>query len=144
MFFDRASSRKGAGTGVVFVLPCQETISFSYKLEFEVTNNVAEYEALVIGLGAAKDMGIEEIAVLGDANLVLQQITKDYQAKHPQLKSYINEVWDLIDIFFLYFNILFVPREENAPADFLAFTTSLLEVTALDPDYFRHEMRAEI
>jgi ribonuclease HI len=36
----------------------QETISLSYKLEFEATNNVAEYEALVLGLRAAREMGI--------------------------------------------------------------------------------------
>jgi ribonuclease HI len=65
MFFDGASSREGAGAGVVFVSPAQETISLSYKLEFEATNNVAEYEALVLGLRAAKDMGIKEISVFG-------------------------------------------------------------------------------
>jgi hypothetical protein len=58
MFFDGASSSMGAGAGVVFMSPCQETISLSYKLEFEVTNNVAEYEALVLGLRAAKEMEI--------------------------------------------------------------------------------------
>jgi hypothetical protein len=56
MFFDGASSREGVGAGVVLVSPAQETISLSYKLEFEATNNVAEYEALVLGLRAAKDM----------------------------------------------------------------------------------------
>jgi ribonuclease HI len=71
MFFDGASSREGVGAGVVFVSPCQETISLSYKLEFETTNNVAEYEALVLGLRAAKDMGIEEISVFGDAELIV-------------------------------------------------------------------------
>jgi len=54
MFFDGASSSIGAGAGVVFKYPSQETISLSYKLEFEVTNNVAEYEALVLGLRAGK------------------------------------------------------------------------------------------
>jgi ribonuclease HI len=68
MFFDGASSKDVAGAGVVFVSPSQETIrSLSYKLEFEATNNVAEYEALVLGLRAAKDMGIKEIYVFGDA-----------------------------------------------------------------------------
>jgi hypothetical protein len=50
MFFDGASSSEGAGAGVVFISPCQEAISLSYKLEFEITNNVAEYEALVLGM----------------------------------------------------------------------------------------------
>jgi hypothetical protein len=71
MFFDGASSSEGTGVGVVFVSPCQETISLSYKLEFEATNNVVEYEALVLGLRAAKEMGIKEVAVFEDAKLII-------------------------------------------------------------------------
>jgi ribonuclease HI len=56
--FDGACSQEGAGAGVFFVSPTQETISLSYKLEFETTNNVAEYEALVLGLRAARKMEI--------------------------------------------------------------------------------------
>jgi ribonuclease HI len=70
MFFDGACSREGAR--VFFVSPSQETMSLSYKLEFETTNNVAEYEALVLGLRAAREMGIQEVAVFGDAELVVQ------------------------------------------------------------------------
>jgi hypothetical protein len=83
MFFDRTSSREGAGAGVFFVSLAQETISLSYKLEFEATNNVVEYEALVLGLTDAKEMGIQGVAVFGDAELVVQQIRNAYQAKHP-------------------------------------------------------------
>jgi ribonuclease HI len=128
MFFDGASSREGVGAGVVFVSPVQEIISLSYKLEFETTNNVAEYEALVLGLRAAKDMGIEEISVFGDAELIVHQIRNIYQAKHPRLRSYRNEVWDLVDSFFLAFNISFVPREENAMADSLVVSASNFRV----------------
>jgi ribonuclease HI len=87
MFFDGASSSEGTGAGVVFVSPCQETISLSYKLEFETINNVAEYEALVLGLRAAKEMGIEEVVVFRDAELIIQQVINAYRAKHPLLKS---------------------------------------------------------
>jgi ribonuclease HI len=131
MFFDGASSSVGAGAGVVFKSPSQETISLSHKLEFEVTNNVAEYEALVLGLRAAKEMGIREMAVFGDAELIVQQVKNVYQARHPRLKNYKNEVWDLIDSFFLAFNISFIPREENVPTDFLAFSASLFEAPVL-------------
>jgi ribonuclease HI len=141
MFFDGASSSIGAGAGVVFKSPSQETISLSYKLEFEVTNNVAEYEALVLGLRAAKEMGIREIAVFGDAELIVQQVKNVYQAKHPRLKNYRNEVWDLIDSFFLAFNITFIPREENAPADFQAFSASLFEAPAPPADGSEVEIR---
>jgi hypothetical protein len=74
MFFYGASSSEGVGAGVVFVSPCQETISLSYKLEFEATNNVAQYEALVLGLRTAKEMGIREVAMFGDVELIVQQI----------------------------------------------------------------------
>jgi hypothetical protein len=58
MFFDGTSSKEGVGAGVVFISPTQEIISLSYKLEFETTKNVAEYEALVLVLRDAKDMRI--------------------------------------------------------------------------------------
>ena len=72
MFFDGASSSIGAGTEVVLRSPSQETISLSYKLEFETTNNVAEYEALVLGMRATKGMGIREMAVFRDVELIIQ------------------------------------------------------------------------
>jgi ribonuclease HI len=128
MFFDGASSEMGAGAGVIFISPCQETMSLSYKLEFETTNNVAEYEALVLGMRAAKEMGIKEMDVFGDAELIIQQVRNVYRAKHPRLRSYRNEVWDLIDNFFSAFNITFVPREDNTSADSLAVSASLFKV----------------
>jgi ribonuclease HI len=108
---------------VVFVSPAQETIYLSYKLEFETTNNVAEYEALVLGLRVAKDMGIEELLVFGDVELIVHQIKNLYQIKHPRLRSYRNEVWDLVDSFFPSFNISFIPREENTMVDSLVVST---------------------
>jgi hypothetical protein len=58
MFFDGACSKESARAGVVFSSPSKETIHFSFKLDFKVTNNIEEYEALVLGLNAAKDMNI--------------------------------------------------------------------------------------
>jgi ribonuclease HI len=124
MFFDGASSRESVGVGVVFISPTQETISLSYKLEFETKNNVAEYEALVLGLRAAKDMKIEELAVFGDVELIVHQVRNLYQAKHPRLRTYKNEVWDMVDSFFLDFNISFFPREENNMEDSLVVLAS--------------------
>jgi ribonuclease HI len=124
MFFYGASSKEGVGAGVVFISPTQEIISLSYKLEFETTNNVAEYEALVLGLRATKDMMIEELAVFVDAELIVHQAKNMYQAKHPKLRTYRNEVWHLVDNFFSYFNISFVPREENTMEDFLVVSAS--------------------
>jgi ribonuclease HI len=131
MFFDGASSSEGAGAGVVFISPCQEAVSLSYKLEFEATNNVAEYEALVLGMRAAKEMGIKEIAIFKDAELIIQQVKNAYHANNPQLRNYRNEVWDLIDNSFLTFNISFIPRGENTLVDSLAVSASWLKFPLL-------------
>jgi ribonuclease HI len=72
MFFNGASSKDVVCARVVFVSPAQEAIYLSYKLEFEATNNLAEYEALFLGLRVAKDMGIKEISVFGDVELIVQ------------------------------------------------------------------------
>ena len=53
---------------------------------------MVEYEALVSGLRDAKDMDIEELVVFGDAELIIHQVRNLYQAKHPRLRAYINEV----------------------------------------------------
>ena len=76
-------------------------------------------------------MGIEEVAVFRDVELIIQQVINAYQAKHPQLKSYKNEVWDLIDNFFSAFNISFIPREENTLVDSLTISASLFRIPLL-------------
>jgi ribonuclease HI len=56
MFFDGASSYLGAGAGVLLIAPDDQfVIPFSYRLQWYIdcTNNVCEYEALVLGLEAA-------------------------------------------------------------------------------------------
>jgi hypothetical protein len=85
---------------------------------------VAEYEALVLGLRAAKEMGIEELLAFGYAEIIVHQIKTIYQAKKPRIRTYRNEVWDLIDNFFLAFNISFIPRRKNTMVDSLVVSTS--------------------
>jgi ribonuclease HI len=124
MYFDGSSSKEGSGAGIVLISPSKEVVSLSYKLEFETTNNIAEYEALVLGLRAAKDMAIDKLEVFGDSELVVNQVKDIYQEKQLRLKQYINEVWDIVDNLFLAFNISFVPRDANQREDSLALAAS--------------------
>jgi hypothetical protein len=79
--------------------------------------------------------------VFEDVELIVQQIRSAYQAKHPRLKSYRNEVWQLIDSFFSTFNIYFVPREKNTVADSLATSASNFKVP-LQPK-FRYDVEVK-
>ena len=96
----------------------------SFKLTFQVTNNIAEYEALILGLNVAKDIGIKDIKVFGDVDLIIQQVKKTFQARHPRLKAYRDEVWRLKDAFDS-FCISYIPRVKNQLANSIAMSTSM-------------------
>jgi len=129
MFFDGSCSKEGVGTGIVLISPLKESSIFSCKLEFETTNNVVEYEALLIGLKKEKDMNISEIYIFGDVELIIWQIRNVYQTKHPRLKEYWNAVWDIVEDSFLAFNISFVPRESNILATSLSISAISFKIT---------------
>ena len=124
MHFDGANSREGNGGGVLLISPTGKWVTLSFKLEYEATNNVAEYEALLLGLQTARNMGIQSLKVMGDSELVVRQIRNQCQTKHPWLRAYRNEVWDMVENFFSAFNIQFMPREQNRIADSLAVAAS--------------------
>jgi ribonuclease HI len=58
MYFDGAANLKGYGIWVLLVSPDDLHIPISIKLNFETTNNVAEYEACILGLQAALEIEI--------------------------------------------------------------------------------------
>jgi ribonuclease HI len=112
MFFDGASTKDSAGAGVVLISPLKEAMHLSFKLDFKTTNNIIEYEALLLGLNSTKEMGIKGLKVFGDADLIIQQVNSTFQAKHVRLKAYRDEVWKIRDSFSI-FDISYVPRAMN-------------------------------
>ena len=84
-----------------------------------VTNNVAEYSALVMALDSARSLGVKEVRVFADSELVVKQIKGEYRVKSVDLKPLYMEAMHLIESFNR-FEIRHVPREKNAEADKLA------------------------
>ena len=78
----------------------------------------------MLGLKVVKDMAIGSLKTFGDFELIINQVKRIYQSKQQRLKQYQNEVWDLVDNFFLAFNISFIPREANQKVDSLALSVS--------------------
>ena len=56
----------------------------SFRLEFQCTNNIAEYEALLLGLHILKDLGAKKMSAQGDSELVIRQIKGEYLEKKPK------------------------------------------------------------
>jgi ribonuclease HI len=80
------------------------------------TNNVAEWKALVLGLARARDLGVEEIAVRLDSELVVRQVTGVYKIKHPALIPLAARAKALLREF-KRSDVRHVRRAENAAAD---------------------------
>lgn len=83
------------------------------------TNNEAEYQALILALKKAHDLGAREVKVHADSELVIRQITGRYKVKHPEMKRRHAEVLKLL-AGFQSWTAVHVPREENTRADSLA------------------------
>ena len=83
----------------------------------KVTNNMAEYEGLLVGLSIATELGIKKLIVRGDSQLVVRQVNKDYQS--PLMEAYIKEVRKLEE-HFDGLQTKHVPRAENSIANHLS------------------------
>ena len=72
MYFDGSKMINGSGAGVILVSPKGDRLQYVLQIHFTVTNNVAEYEALLLELRMAKEMGINRIDCYGDSDLMVR------------------------------------------------------------------------
>ncbi|XP_070022327.1 uncharacterized protein [Nicotiana sylvestris] len=91
MYFDGAAHRGGAGAGVVFVTSQGEVFPYSFTLTQLCSNNVAEYQLLVLGLEIAVDMKQLHLQVFGDSQLVVNRllVVALMEVKKENLASFI-------------------------------------------------------
>jgi ribonuclease HI len=89
-----------------------------------MTNNMAEYEALVRALRRAREMAVAMVFVYTDSELVAKQVLGSYRVKNDRLRKYLQEAQDLIADF-NGFEIKHIPREKNGLADKLAKSGAL-------------------
>jgi ribonuclease HI len=127
MDFDRAVSKEGAGAGSWIRPPEGDPKLVSCKLYFDCTNNVVEYDALVLGLKVFKNLKSKKIYIYGDSELVINKVKGSYQAKHPRLRSYRNLVLDLLE-FFKEYHLTVIPRKKNVIVDALAVSSSVFKI----------------
>jgi ribonuclease HI len=83
------------------------------------TNNLAEYQALILGLEGALDLGVGELLVRLDSELLVRQLQGRYQVKSPHLKPLYEQARALVRRF-ASVKFQHIPREQNAIADRLA------------------------
>ena len=112
MFFDGAARREGARAGVVFIFPQQQILLYSFSLNELCSYNVAEYQALIIGLQMAIEMGISQLEIFRDSKIVINQILEQYDVKKEDLIPYCKYVKKLLANFEV-ITLEHRPRKEN-------------------------------
>jgi ribonuclease HI len=105
-----------AGAGAVILNPAGHVMAKIGKFLGESTNNVAEYTGLILGLKRAKAMGIKELDVFSDSELLVRQLAGDYAVKADHLKPLHDEAKQLLSAF-AEVEVAHIPREENEAAD---------------------------
>ena len=109
-----------AGAGMVIYDDKQQEVWCGWKfLEHRATNNDAEYTALIVGLKCAFSLGITDLRVEGDSELIVRQLEGRYQVKVGRLRELWHEAKEIIPKFDN-IEIRHIPRAQNKRADELA------------------------
>ncbi len=75
-----------AAAACVISTPEGEILGEHAQLLGATTNNVAEYRALLLGLDQARELGADEVEVIGDSELIAKQVLGEYKVKNAALQ----------------------------------------------------------
>ncbi|XP_070026703.1 uncharacterized protein [Nicotiana sylvestris] len=126
MFFDGAANFKGVGIGAVLVSETGQHYLVSTKLRFSCTNNMAEYEACILGLKMAIDMNIQELLVIWDSDLLIHQVREEWTTKNSKILPYLHHVQELRKMF-TKMEFRHVPKVQNEFVDAFATLSSMIQ-----------------
>lgn len=121
LYTDGASLGNPGKAGVAFVLytPEHKLVKKASSFIGEVTNNVAEYLALIYGMQEALRAGARELVCYSDSELMVRQLTGRYRVRSKTLMLFFRQVRHLEGLFDrVKFN--YISRDHNTEADKLA------------------------
>jgi ribonuclease HI len=119
VFCDGSWGTFGAGVAVVLVARSKVRTCYAAKLDFGCTNNIVEYEALLLGLRKLKAIRIRRAILKTNSQVISGHIDKSSKARDPKLEKYLDTVRRL-EASFEGFSVKNIPRGENEHADLLA------------------------
>ena len=138
--FDGSVNKLGAGAGIwIHNNENDYAEGHAYRLNFKCTNNMAEYEALLLGLKLIKKLGAIRVSVIGDSDLIIQQINGQCLTKNPRMRQYRGTVVEIFNTF-LQCQLAKIPRSQNLHAHSLAMFASTCKLP-FEPN---HQFTAEI
>ncbi|XP_063949875.1 uncharacterized protein LOC135152721 [Daucus carota subsp. sativus] len=119
LFVDGSVAGSKCGAGLILSSPDGFEICQAIRFTFPLTNNEAEYEALLAGMGLAKNLEVRHLRAFSDSMLVVKHFSGEYEQKEPRTKAYAAKVREQTQ-FFETFELSAIGREDNGRADALS------------------------
>lgn len=119
LFVDGSSTESLGGAGIILISPEGFKVQQVLKFSFPVTNNMAEYEALIVGVKLALELGIQVLDIFGDSQLVVKQLNGEFKAHNDRMASYLELSRSLLQKVPSW-RVTNIAREENQWADALS------------------------
>ncbi len=91
---DGAANMRGTGLGIVLRTPTGDVLRQAIRCDFKVTNNEAEYEAIILGMRIARELGAKNLEVKCDSQLVARQMDGTYEARCERMQAYLNKAME--------------------------------------------------
>ena len=89
---DGVSRKTEASIGLKLTSPTRERIERAVCLGFRASNNELEYKAMIAGLEIALAMGVENLSVQSDSQLVVGQVNAEFESRDPRMAKYASLV----------------------------------------------------
>jgi ribonuclease HI len=139
MYFDSSLKLEGAGAGVLLISPKGEQLKYILQIFWKVSNNEAEYEALLHGLHLAISLGIKRLLLYGDSAVVINKVNKSWDRNKENMDAYYLEVRKLENKFYglEFYHVVY---DNNVAADILSKLGSTR--TQVPAGVFVHELHA--
>ena len=96
---NRTKGKIIAGVGVVFISLDNHVLPRAFSLTEPYSNNVAEYNILIINLQLTQQMGVRYLKAYGDSKLIINQVKGEYEIRHEDLIPYHHAAIKLADSF---------------------------------------------
>jgi ribonuclease HI len=139
MYFNGSLKLEGAGAGVLLISQAGEQLKYVLQIFWKVSNNEAEYEALLHGLRLAASLGIKQLLEYDDFAVVINQVTKSWDRNKENMDAYCLEVRKLENKFYG-LELHHVVRDNNVATDVLSKLGSTR--TQVPAGVFVHELHA--
>ena len=75
---------------------------YTLRFRFKASNNEANYKALIAGVNLTKEMKVESLEIYSNSQLVICQITNEYQARGEKMAAYLHKAKNLLSSFSSY------------------------------------------